>query len=185
MEKRTKIKIAKIILLTIAAAGVLSMAVLAPNALQSLEMFYGNKKKGFHQYYINNVINRLKNKGFIEFRKKNGKTFIYLTEKGRQNLLKYQLQELTIKKPKKWDKKWRILIFDIKEYKRQLRDSLRKELVNLGFLRLQDSVWVYPYECEEIVIMLKSYFHFGKEVLYITAEKIENDEWLKKEFNLI
>ncbi len=186
MENEKKVKIGKIILKTIAVAGILSVAVLAPNALQMLDSFYGKKKRRYNpKYYIETAISRLKKRGLIEFQNKNGKNFVRLTPKGEEELLKYQLQEITIKKPKKWDKKWRLVIFDIKEEKRIVRTLLRRELINLGFLKLQNSVWVYPYDCEEAAIMLKAYFRLGKDVLYITAERIENDKWLKQEFNLI
>lgn len=108
-----------------------------------------------------------------------------LTPKGKEELLKYQLKKSPIKKPKKWDKKYRVIIFDIKEWKRNTRNQLRKQLIDLGFIRLQNSVWVYPHDCQELIILLKSYFHLGKEVLYMTADSIENDKWLKKEFGLI
>jgi len=77
------------------------------------------------------------------------------------------------------------VIFDIKEWKRGVRDELRNWLLHLGFVRLQNSVWVYPYDCEDILVLLKSNFKIGKEVLYITADKIENDYWLRKEFSLL
>ena len=185
MQKKTKIKIGKIILLTIAAAGVISMAVLAPNTLQLLKIFHGNQKRKYNlKYHINSVITKLNTQGLIKFQKKNGLTLVRLTKKGAQMLLKYQVQEISIKKPKKWDKKWRLIIFDIKEYKRNIRDNLRKELINLGFLRLQNSVWIYPYDCEDVIILLKAHFCIGKEVLYVVAEKIENDKWLKSKFCL-
>jgi len=44
INREQKIKVAKIILKSIAAAGFISMAVLAPNALQALDMFYGDRK---------------------------------------------------------------------------------------------------------------------------------------------
>lgn len=184
MKRETSIKIAKIILMTISAAGFLSVALMAPNALRAIEMFYGGNKKYNRKYHIKNTITKLKQGGFIEFKNRNGKSFIRLTEKGHQRLLKYQLHDFVIKKPKKWDNKWRVIIFDIKEYKRGIRNNLRKELVNLGFVRLQNSVWAYPYECEDLMFMLKTYFHLGKDVLYMTVDKIENDKWLREEFSL-
>ena len=188
MKKETKdktIKVAKIILKVVAGAGFISMAILAPNALQALDIFYGKNNKKYSRYsYVKSSINRLKENGLIEFKKRNGKTFVNLTEKGKEKLFRYQIGELKINKPKKWDKKWRIIIFDIKEVRRGTRNVLRKELVNLGFIKLQNSVWVYPYECEEIIIMLKSNLKTGKDILYITADKIENDKWLKREFEL-
>ncbi len=180
-EKR--VKIAKIVLKTIGMAGLISMAILAPNTIQALDMFYDRKKYN-PKYQVNKAISRLKEKDLIEFHNKNNKIFLRLTNKGESELLKYQLQELQIKKPNKWDEKWRIVIFDIKEYKRRVRDELRQTLETFGFLKLQNSVWVHPYECEEIIIMLKSHFHIGKDVLYIIAEKIENDKWLRQEFGL-
>lgn len=185
MQKEQKIKIAKIILKTIAVAGFVSMAVLAPNALRSLDMFCGGKKKRYNaKYYIKTSITKLKEQGFIKFEEKDGRSFARLTEKGRQKLLKYQLGDTVIKKPKKWDGKWRVIIFDIHEYRKRTRNELRNELINLGFLKLQNSVWVYPYNCEEVMIMFKAYFHLGKDVLYLLVEKIENDSWLRRDFGL-
>ncbi len=185
MEKEKRIKIAKIILKVIAAGGILSMAVLAPNALQILGAFRDKKERKYDpKYHIKKAVTRLKNRGLIEFQNKGGKTFIRLTSKGKGELLKYQLQEMTIKKPKNWDGKWRVIIFDIAEQKRRIRDGLRKELINLGFLKLQDSVWVHPYDCEEVIIMLKSHFRIGKDVLYLVVEIMENDKWLKQKFGL-
>lgn len=123
-------------------------------------------------------------KGFIKFQNRNGKMIVRLTKRGENRLLKYQLREVSIKKPRSWDKKWRVIIFDIKENIRGKRDAFRNGLCDLGFKRLQNSVWVYPYECEEVIVMLKSHFNFGKDVLYMIVENIENDRWLREEFGL-
>lgn len=107
-----------------------------------------------------------------------------LTEKGERYLTEYEEGRKELPRPEKWDGKYRILIFDIWEKHRHKRDALRDFLVRLGFLRLQDSVWVYPYECEEIATLLKSRFRVGNGLLYIVAESIENDRWLRKAFDL-
>ena len=186
IKKETKILVGKIILGTIATAGLLMIAAVAPNALKAMDLFYPKEKRKYHRSsYVRKAVTRLKDRGLIEFEKRNGMTFVRLTNKGHQQLLKYQLREAVIKKPKKWDKKWRVIIFDIKENRRFVRDGLRSELLNLGFVKLQNSVWVHPYSCEEVIIMLKSYFKIGKDVLYMTVDKIENDKWLKNEFHLI
>src|SRR3989344_5509248 len=51
-------------------------------------------------------------------------------------------------------------------------------------LKLQNSVWVYPYDCEDFISLLKADFKIGKDVLYIIVEKLENDWHLRKFFNL-
>lgn len=161
------------------------MALIAPNTLQALKIFGLDKTTYNRKRYINKVVARLEEKGLMEIRKNpQGLPLARLTEKGKAELARYELGNLQLPKPKRWDGKYRIIIFDIKEWKRRVRDELRDWLENLGFIRLQNSVWVYPHECQEIIALLKSHFHIGKEVLYITAENIENDKWLRREFSL-
>ena len=183
--KVEKISIKKIILLTIATAGVLSVAILAPNALRVIRQFSG-KEDYKKKKYLDNSIGNLLEKGYIKFEINNqGKKFVKLTQKGEKEVLKYKLGDLKIKKPKRWDKKWRVVIFDIREKRRKTRNLLRSTLNRLGFVKLQNSVWIFPYECEELVIMLKSSLFLGKDVLYMRVDNIENDQWLKKFFGLI
>ena len=154
--KVERIPVQKILLTTIAVAGVLSVAILAPNALKVIKQFSGDK--GFRRKkYLNNSIGRLQKNGLVRFEVNDeGKKFVKLTRKGEERLAKYKIGDLKIKKPLRWDKKWRVVIFDIREKKKHLRDLLRTLLDRLGFVKLQNSVWVYPYECEELIIMLKS-----------------------------
>jgi hypothetical protein len=49
---------------------------------------------------------------------------------------------------------------------------------------MQDSVWIFPYDCEELVALLKADFKVGKDLLYMVVEKIENDHALRLHFNL-
>jgi len=178
-----KIPIKKIILSTIAITGLVSVAVLAPNVLQVAGKFFNNKKYQRKKYLESSITNLLK-KGLIEFEKRGDQKFIRLTLKGKQELVKYELGDIEIKRPRRWDKKWRIVIFDIKEKRRKTRDILRHTLNRLGFIKLQNSVWVFPYDCEELIIMLKSNLFVGKDILYMTVENLENDKWLKREFGL-
>jgi DNA-binding transcriptional regulator PaaX len=88
------------------------------------------------------------------------------------------------KNHRSWDGKWRVIVFDISEKKRKLRDEIRGVFVRVGFKRLQDSVWVYPYDCEDFVALLKLHFFIGKDMLYMIVEKLENDRHLKEDFGL-
>ncbi|MDD2935543.1 MAG: hypothetical protein PHX25_03690 [Candidatus Pacebacteria bacterium] len=178
------INVQKIVLTTIATVGLLGVAVLAPNALQVIKQFSGTKRRrsDYDNNYLNKSIKNLLQKDYIKFENKNGRKFIRLTEKGKEQLAKYELGDLKIKKPKKWDKKWRIVMFDIKETRRGTRILLRQTLNRLGFVKLQNSVWIFPYDCEELVVMLKSNLFLGKDVLYMTVDKLENDKWLREIF---
>ena len=180
-------KVAKIILATLAVGGLLAVGAVIPNALKLLGPYVNKSNRGLYnrRSYIKSTISKLSERGLIEFKKNNnGKTYAKLTTKGEHELLKYRIDELTINKPLRWDKKWRIVMFDIKEFKRNDRARLREELTALGFIRLQNSVWVYPYECDEFITLLKTYYGFGKSLLYLVVEKLENDIWLREVFNL-
>jgi len=175
-------KIQKVVLQTIAAAGVLGVALLAPNALQILKLFNLDKKKKINtNHSINYSRKRLIEKGLVQYTN-NG--MLQLTTKGKEVLDKIEKTNFKIKRPKKWDGKWRVLVFDIQERKRSLRDKIRMNLNNIGFVKLQNSVWVYPYDCEDLITILKADSGIGREVLYMIVDKIENDKALRHHFEL-
>lgn len=184
MSSKKKIDYKEIVLKSLLTVSVISVAVLAPNALQIFVPRANKKKKENFSYLLNKKIQLLQKQGYIYFVNKNGQKFVTLTLKGKKEVDKYLLGDMQIKKPKKWDKKWRIVSFDIKNTKTPLRNLLRHHLKRLGFVQYQKSIWIQPYECEEIIIMMKSYFKFGKEVMYIVADYLENDKELKRNFNL-
>lgn len=184
-SQRKKAYIQKIILASLATAGIMSLAVLAPNAMQVLHMLDGGKRRKKNpKYVVDTTIGRLLDQKLIHFEKSEKGTFVRLTEKGRGKLRELTRGDVVVKKPKRWDKRWRLVIFDIKEHRKYTRDKLRDTLIRLGFLRLQNSVWVFPYDCEDLIVLLKADFEIGKDVLYIIADKVENDVYLKDYFGL-
>ncbi|MFH1200842.1 MAG: hypothetical protein V1484_00730 [bacterium] len=185
LKTRTrKENIQKAILSGIAAVGLLGVAVLAPNALQALKFFGIEPKNKWQKYNINHSIKRLRDHGLICFEKTSRGTFVRLTPKGEDKLRKFKILGYKLKKPKKWDHKWRMLIFDIKEERKRTRDKIRFTLNRIGFLRLQDSVWVYPYDCEDFVTLMKADFKIGKDLLYLIVDTIEGDKKIKNYFKL-
>jgi DNA-binding transcriptional regulator PaaX len=181
VRKTTRGDVTKTILLTIQTAGILSIALLAPNVLTTLNklgVLPSSKKP-------NDTINRardilLKNGDL----KKDPRGYLRITEKGYQKLNSYLIDDYVLKIPRIWDKKWHIIIFDISEKKRIIREKLRKSLVTVGFVRLQNSVWVFPYDCSEFISLLKADFKIGREILYMTVDQVESDGHLKKHFKL-
>lgn len=101
--------------------------------------------------------------------------------KSKRTLLYSEAQKA---KRKKWDGKWRVVVFDVWENTRFKRDALRYEIKNFGFVQLQRSVWIYPYECFEFIDLLKTDLSFGKNIRYMTVEKLDRDEKLRKFFKL-
>ncbi|MEK9131864.1 MAG: CRISPR-associated endonuclease Cas2 [Patescibacteria group bacterium] len=176
-NRNTNIRL--VILKTVATAGLLSLALLAPNAVSLIKMF-GWKTGKRSDEVIKRARKRLIEKGLLCY--KNG--YLELTQEGEQMLRTLELRNFKFKKPKQWDKKWRVLVFDIPEKRRLTRDKIRMTLQSIGFIRLQDSVWIYPYKCEDLVTLLKADFKVGKDMLYLTVDNVENDSGIKKYFGL-
>lgn len=185
-KKRTrKANLQKAILAAIFAVGGLGVALVAPKmtrVLAKLEPEFMKSK--FRKYSFNRSLERLKKNGLILWEKTDKGNFAHLTPKGKAKLRQLEMNDYKIKKPRRWDGKWRLLAFDIKEERKSLRNKVRHTLRQIGFIRLQDSVWVYPYDCEDLIMLLKVDFKVGKDLIYIIADSIENDKNLCKEFNL-
>ncbi|MES2087469.1 MAG: hypothetical protein V4467_00595 [Patescibacteria group bacterium] len=179
-KRARKHQLQEIILQTVASAGILAIALLAPNVLQSLKKL-GIIKSARQLEIIHNSRKRLVEKGLLFY---DAHGFLKLSPKGQSILRHFELHNFRIMKPKRWDKKWRVVIFDIREGNRKTRDLLRKTLSNIGFIKLQQSVWVYPYDCEDFITMLKADFKIGKAVLYMIVDSIENDTEIRKNFGL-
>ena len=133
---------------------------------------------------VRETISRLKRKGFIEFQKIGGKSYPRLTRRGRERMQHLKIGALRIERPRVWDDRWRIVIFDIRENQSGVRTKVRRLLQQLGFLQLQKSVWVHPYDCEEIITLIKTDLRIGRNILYTTAHVIEYDKPLRQHFGL-
>ena len=180
---RAKVRRSKInnaIVGTLATAGVLTVAVLAPNALKVLGQAFTPQRR----QAVERSFSRLIRHGYIAIEKDSTGKRVRLTGKGEKYAALLGEGKLKPKIPKRWDGKWRLLIFDIPERRRKERDQIRATLVSLGFHRLQDSVWVYPYDCEDLVILLKADFRIGKNLLYVVADAVEYDLPLRAHFGL-
>lgn len=109
---------------------------------------------------------------------------LVLTKKGRRQAKMLSLfgSSINFKKPKRWDKKWRIVVFDIPEKNRLFRDVLRQHLYALGFLKLQNSVFISPHPFEKPILELISLYTAEPYVRVITAISIDNAVKIKKHF---
>jgi len=130
---------------------------------------------------VRSTASRLNQKGLVVFKDHH----YSLTPAGEKMLKKWQMSRYQIKQPRKWDKKWRVIIFDIPEKKKKIRERVRQILLAANFQRLQDSVWVHPYDCEDIIGLMKTDLSIGKHLLYLIVDQIENDRFLRMDFGLV
>lgn len=131
------------------------------------------------------LVREFYNDRLIDYKEdKDGSVKIVLTKEGQKKALKFKIDEMEIKKPSKWDGEWRIVIFDIPERFKKAREALRLKLKELGFLELQKSVFVLPYECEDEINFIMEVFLIRPFVRFVRAKSFTNEEQMKIKFNL-
>ena len=114
---------------------------------------------------------------------KDGTTTFILSSEGKKLALTYNLDNMAVKKHR-WDSKWRIVIFDIPEKKKKIRDIFRFRLKGLGFLELQRSVFVLPFKCRNELEYIIEFYNIRRFVRFIEADHIDNELDLKHRFKL-
>ncbi|MGB4076139.1 MAG: CRISPR-associated endonuclease Cas2 [Minisyncoccia bacterium] len=181
-RRKRKRDIQGALIAAIGIVGVLSIAAFAPGAAMLLK--YVGTDRGA-SYKAKSALGRLAQKGLVTFSKKGEISYARLTEAGLR-VLAIENARLDLQKVRKrrWDGKWRMVVFDIPERRRHVRERLRSIVRHIGFFRLQDSVWVYPYDSEDFITLLKAELRTGKDILYAVVEEIENDTPIRQFFHL-
>ena len=175
-----------LILRTLAVGGVMSIALVAPKTLsllKKLDRASTNRKDLYGR--ITQAIRNLERAGMVRTSETHGHRSVTLTEKGRTTIETIYASEYRIPEPAFWDGKWRVVMFDIREKRRKVRSRLRLLLSSAGCLRLQDSVWVHPYPCDEFIGLVRAHLKSGTgEMLSFVAEALESDRRLREYFRL-
>jgi DNA-binding transcriptional regulator PaaX len=169
----------------VAGVGGIMVAIGAvPDFNKILKHLLNRKNDARFRYQANTALQRLAAQGLVTFEERGGKRYACTTEMGKQMLALESLRENGAKKSKRWDGRWRVVLFDIPERRRGVRNRLRMFMQEFGFVRLQDSVWIYPYDCEDIIALAKANFRIGVDALYMIVEQLERDKHLREHFGL-
>ncbi|MBI2356225.1 MAG: hypothetical protein HYV13_03420 [Candidatus Doudnabacteria bacterium] len=181
-----KPEITKYILAGLAVAGVIAVAVVAPNLFAAFgkSSYKSYRGKRFSNEQLAKALRRMKRRKLVGIIREGDKDVIVMTEGGKQKLLKYKLDDMKIKRPPKWDRKFRLVIFDIPEKHKVARNAFVFKMREMGFIKLQKSVWVCPYDCEDEIEYLKEIYEIRPFVKLVLAEKIDSEDSLRKMFSL-
>ncbi|MEW6408314.1 MAG: hypothetical protein AB1465_06535 [Patescibacteria group bacterium] len=171
------------ILSILAVAGVLSIAIIAPNIIGIIGKSAYRKYKFDRRKYQKSLY-YLRRKQYIEMFQEEDNDIIKLTKSGKVHAYRYFVDNLTIKEPKIWDGFLRIVAFDIPNILRFGRDALRDKLKKWGFYQLQESVFVYPYDCQKEIELLKEVYQLKPYVRFILVKSIDDQDKILKYFNL-
>lgn len=180
-KKSKKGEIAKMILTCIGMTGIAIVGAAAPGIFRILPR---PRRKEYSRSQLDRSLQKLLESGMVKFNQGVRGWRVELTEKGLAEVTTYEMRQKLLQPEKHWKGKWHILVFDIQEERKKVREKVRRSLSNMGFYRLQDSVWVYPFECEEVMELLRTKYGVRHEALYVRAEKIAKDKWLRRHFSL-
>lgn len=188
MKKGEMIK--KILLTTPKAAAIGGMILVASTASSSpvalrdfINWYQKHNRQG--KYRVRKTFEQLRRERLIEMTEnEDGNTKIILTENGKKKVLKYQFEDLKIKPMDKWDKKWRMVIFDIPESQKNARNALRDKLRELNFHQLQKSVWLHPYQCKDEINFIVEFFNISPYVRTAEVNNFDGDKLVKEDFGI-
>lgn len=180
-KKVTTLKVLQII-----APGVVVAVSLAIPTFPLIAGYIVKAWKYANRTEVGRVIKRLEKQEMISISEKDGKVRIEITEKGKNRLLEYDFENITLN-AKRPDGKWRLIVFDIPENKKRSRDAFRRKLLQLGCVRLQDSVFASAYPIKKEVDFLCHFLDISDFVTLAVVNYIERGEKLifKKYYNSI
>lgn len=135
---------------------------------------------------IQRTLASLEKKEIISITEKGSNVSVVIKDRNHPVIVKYSVKAILDfkKKEKRWNGKWFMVFFDVPEIQRNKRDYLRGFLRDLGFFPYQKSAYIFPYACEEEITLIKNIVAAAAYMKYIIAEKIEDEERIKKYFNL-
>ena len=180
----------KQILILLGAGTFLAASIIMPNLPMVLKPFLderrkkeANEWKKFNTWRLKQVLKRMHQQKLVDIVEQNDGYLVKISDNGKKKLLKFNLDEMELKN-KKWDGKWRIIIYDIYTSKKQEAELFRKTLKRLKFLKLQRSVYLTPFRCYDEIEYLRQVCNIGKEVLILTVSGLENESAYREYFGV-
>jgi len=160
--------------------------LVAPNAAQLGDKALSFLDKRGRRLKTEKALTYMKRKNLISYDiTPNGELSIRITQKGKQRASRTKFADMELKRPKKWDKQWRLVTFDIPEKQRRLRNQLSSKLKLLGFYQLQRNIWIHPYPCELEIEVIKQVFGIPDSyVVFAKISSLNRQKTLTQHFNL-
>jgi DNA-binding transcriptional regulator PaaX len=167
----------------LAAGTITGTMLVAPNAIQILDRPFNSLFRGLDEREKRRKLSKLKSylktQGLVRGDYEHG---LELTKKAIDRIKKIDFENLNIPKPDCWDKKWRMIMFDIPEVERYTREKFVDKLREIGMQLLQQSVWIHPYPCRDEILLISTHLDVDKWITFIVTEQIDNEDKLIARF---
>ncbi len=146
---------------------------------------YGWVPERYRRHNFSRVVGRQLKTGDIEKVVKGDQVYLRLTSAGREKVTRDFPMFSLAQKP--WDRRWRLVIFDIAELNKSVRNSLRNKLKELGFGMLQESVWITPHDVSIDVREFLESYDLGDVVFVLEVSEVlagDTEALIRKIWNL-
>ena len=175
-------------LLMIASVGAATLVTaVAPGLFVAFSEIYFKDRNKKVVYERARKLRELEKKKLVSFKElRNGEVRIKLTHRGKILVRQYNLENIRLNKPKKWDGKWHILMYDIPSTKRKESDAFRYKVKQLGLYQLQKSVWVAPYDFMPEIEFIATIFEIdiNKHIFHLVAKEIPKEREIREVFGV-
>lgn len=115
----------------------------------------------------------LQEAGLIERHHSGQKEYARLTKEGKKKAHSIALEADTTLVDPSWDGKWRIVLLDLPEERKQERDGMRYLLKKAGFVCLKNAVWISPLPYEHLFANIKKDLGLSTELMIITTDSVD------------
>lgn len=174
--------VTKVALGLLAVSGGLVALAVAPGLGVALKLIDPNPRKAMDK--LERALRNLIEDDAVEVRGEGEKRKYRIAPPGEQKLARLEFAEYQTAKPQKWDGKWWVVCFDIPETEKYSRTLFQTKLSSLGFYRLQNSIFIYPYTCPGLIPLAHKAFGLHKCLRVLVAEHVDNELHLLHFFRL-
>lgn len=161
-------------------------AISVPELIEKAQSDLGSKtSKNPEKYAISRALKGLRDSGFVEEHDSGQNTYVRLSKTGRVKANSSKLSGGSSLLSPSWDGKWRIVLLDLPESRKDERESLRYLLKKAGFVCLKNSAWISPYPFEYLFTNIKNDLGLTSELMILTTDTIdpETEKFFFKNFN--
>lgn len=140
------------------------------SAIEIRELIQIYQVRNYSPQYIRNTLSQLKKSGYVE---SPSRSTYSITTSGQLWL------KITNNKPLKykqdWNHSWYVVMLEIPESRRKIRDFFRSDLLRLGFGMLYNSVYITPWNYTKEVMQLATSYQIENNITLVNGTFLTNE----------
>lgn len=173
-RKESFLGLTREVLAAVGSGGLIITAIVVPGTGYIFNYIERSRLQKAHaRGYLTRTVKRLEKQELVSWREVNGILTLIISNRGVKQTLRSKIDDIRLTVPEKWDRKYRVITFDIPEQKKYARELLRAKLKEWSFTQLQKSVFVTRVPCKDELQLLIQALEISEYVSYIVATSID------------